>query len=139
MTTEQQSDDTEAPAAPELPVMLKGREIYVRHPRPEQVLVWQRTLDRLTQAPVNASWTGSEVMAALDRCRKIVDSLLVNKADVNWMDDQFLDGDLEFKDLAPFITDVVEAFRKAADETGNREDRRATKKATKKAARKASR
>lgn len=128
MTTEQDEGATEAPV--ELPVMLLGREIYARFPSPEQLLVWQRTVDRLTTAPVNASWTGSEVMAALERLRKIVDSIVVNKADVDWMDDRFLDKTLDFQRLAPFITDVTTAFAEYAEAQGNRQERRAAKKTT---------
>lgn len=140
MTTEQVAPDgaEEETAAPvELPVMLLDREIYCRMPTPEQLLVWQRTVNRLTEAPVDASWTGSEVMAALERLRKIVDSLMVNRADRDWLDDQFLEGTVDFKGLAPFITDVTTAFQEFAAANGNREERRAAKKTTtKKATRK---
>lgn len=145
MTTEQ----VEGEAAPEVPLELEipfvfqeadggeiRRTMWVRMPRPEQLLVWQRTVDKLTNAPITASWSGTEVMAALERLRKIVDSLLVNKADVNWIDDQFLDGSLTFQTLTPFITQTVSEFQQAAAESGNREERRGAKKTAKKAARK---
>lgn len=127
MTTE----DETPPASPELPVKLLDREIYVRMPTPEQLLVWQRTLDRLTTAPVDATWTGSQVMMSLERLRKIIDSIIVNKADVEWMDDAFLEGTLDFQRLAPFLTDVTGAFASAA-EAPNREAKRAAKKAARK-------
>ena len=150
MTTEQ-AEEEQAPAA-EVPLELEipftfndangdggeiRRTMWVRVPRPEQLLVWQRTVDRLSAAPLTASWTGSEVMAALERLRTIVDSLLVNKSDVAWLDDRFLDGSMTFQTLTPFITETVSAFQQAAAESGNREERRgAAKKAAKKAARK---
>lgn len=142
MTTEHVAPDgAEEETAPvELPVMLLDREIFTRMPTPEQLLVWQRTVDRLTQAPVNASWTGSEVMNALERLRKIVDSLMVNRADRDWLDDQFLEGTLDFKGLAPFITDVTTAFQEYAAANlaanGTRAEKRAAAKPAKKAARK---
>lgn len=147
MTTEQAEEvpaPDEMPMELEIPFIFSGtngaeirRTMWVRMPRPEQLLVWQRTVDRLTNAPINASWTGSEVMAALERLRKIVDSLLVNKADIDWVDDQFLDGTLTFQTLTPFIPATTLAFQQAAAETGNREERRAAKKAApKKATRK---
>jgi hypothetical protein len=120
----------------ELLVMFMGREVYCRMPSTEQLLVWQRTVKRLTEAPINASWTGSEVMSALERLRKIIDSLLANRSDVDWLDDQFLEGTVTFRDLAPFITDVTDAFAEAAEAEGNRETRRAAAKPAKKAARK---
>lgn len=142
MTTEQEPADDSAETPVELPVMLLDREIYTRMPSPEQLLVWQRTVDRLTKAPVNASWNGSEVMNALERLRKIVDSIMVNRADVDWLDDQFLEETLDFRGLAPFITNVTVAFQEYAAAqialNGTREERRAVKKApAKKATRKA--
>lgn len=129
--------EEETPDVPvELPVMLKGREIYVRMPSPEQLLVWERTVKRLTEAPVNASWSGSEVLAALERLRRIVDTLMVNRTDVDWLDDQFLDGGLNFQALAPFIAEVVTAFQEFAAANGNRGERRTAAKPAKKAARK---
>jgi hypothetical protein len=137
MTTEQATTEPEAEVPVELPVMLLDREIYSRMPSPEQLIVWQRTIKRLEDAPMDASWTGSEVMAALERLRKIVDTLIVNRADVDWLDEQFLDETITFQTLAPFITNVVTAFQEFAAAQGNRETRRATKKTVaKKATRK---
>lgn len=142
MTTEQAAalaDDEEMPN-PEVEVQFMGRSIWAHMPSPEQLLVWDRTVRNLTEAPVDMTWTGSQVMKALDRLRRIVDTILVNKADVEWMDDQFLDGTLTFKGLAPFIALVVDAFADAAEEanaTSNRAARRAAgkpKKATRKKA-----
>lgn len=132
-----ESETAAAEVVPEVPVPFMGREIYTRMPRPEQILVWQRTIDRLGKAPVDASWTGSEVMAALERLRKIVDSIIVNQADINWLDDGFLDGSITFQQLAPFIGEVAKAYADMAAATGNREVRRAAakpKKATRKKA-----
>jgi hypothetical protein len=139
MTTEPTTEaeiEAEGIEIPELEIPFHGRQIWVRMPSPEQLLVWDRVIKRLTDAPPNTSWTGSEIMAALDRLRRIIDSLMVNKADVVWLDDQFLDGVLTFKQLAPFITQVVDAFAAAAEENApNRAAKRAAKK-TKKAVRK---
>lgn len=138
MMTETAAAEPAEEAPVELPVMFMDREIFSRMPSPEQLIVWQRTIKRLETAPMDASWTGSEVMAALERLRKIVDTLMVNRADVDWLDEQFLDQTVTFKTLAPFITDVVTAFQEYAAAQGNREQRRATKKApAKKATRKA--
>lgn len=128
--------ETEPAAMPEIPVTFEGREMFVRMPRPEQLLVWQRTLKMLSDLEASqATWTGSEVMRALERCRKIVDSILVNKADIEWLDDQFLDGALDFRTLAPFINLVVDGFATLAkEETPNREAKRAVKKAARKKA-----
>ena len=141
MTTEQAAApaDDEEITVPEVEVQFMGRTIWTHMPSPEQLLVWDRTVRNLTEAPPDETWTGSQVMKSLDRLRRIVDTILVNKADVEWMDDQFLDGTLTFKGLAPFIALVVDAFADAAEEanaTSNRAARRAkpAKKATRKKA-----
>ncbi len=127
MTTEEAAPAAEEAEMPEVPVTFSGREIFCHMPTPEQLLVWDRTVRNLTEAPPDESWTGSQVM--------------VNRADIEWLDDQFLDRKLTFKDLAPLITLVVDAFADAAEQanaTSNRESRRATaaKKTPKKATRK---
>lgn len=133
MSTEQAEESTSI----ELPIPFMGREIWVKMPRPEQILVWQRTVNRLTQAPEGAQWSGPEVMVALERLRKIVDSILVNRTDIEWLDDQFLEGTIGFRELTPLITEAVSAFQtKAEEEAPNREAKRAVKKTAKKAARK---
>jgi hypothetical protein len=73
-------------------------------------------------------------MAALERLRKIIASLLVNQTDVVWIDDQFLEGTLNFRTLAPFVNQAALAFQQVIAESGNRETRRAAKKAVKRKA-----
>jgi hypothetical protein len=132
MTTEQEPGGQEDFV---LPVIFLGREIYARMPTAEQLLVWRRTVNRLTDAPIDASWNGSEVLTALERLLKIINSLMANKADIEWLDDQFLLGAIDFQKLAPFVTLVADKFAEAAEAEGNRETRRAaTKKATAKKA-----
>lgn len=137
MTDAQADQATEPDAVPELPITFEGREMWVRMPSPEQLLVWRRTLTHLGQT-AESDWTGESVMAALERLRKIVDSTLVNKADVTWLDDGFLDGTLSFRKITPIITLTVDAFADAAGAADNRETKRAAKKTpAKKARRKA--
>jgi hypothetical protein len=116
---------------PEREIEFMGRKIWVKFPRPEQILVWKRILVQLQSA--NDGWNGEQVLAALERTRRIIDSVMANQVDKDWLDDQMLDGTVTLADTAPFVTLAVQAF---ADDD-NRESRRA---ATKKApAKKASR
>jgi hypothetical protein len=134
------TDETEAPEAaaldtmPEREITFHDRIVWVRMPRPEQLLVWKRTLVQLQKADVSG-WDGHQVMAALERTRKIIDSVLVHDVDKNWLDDEMLDGNIGLVETAKIITQAVEAFT----DDDNRADRRAAKKAVpaKKAARKA--
>lgn len=126
MTEEVAPDDM-----PEREIEFQGRKIWVKIPQPEVLLVWRRTANQLEQANPG-SWTGESVMVALDRLRKIIDTVLVNKADSVWIDDQLLDGALDFQTLTPLILQAIEAFTPEA----NREERRAAAKPVKKAVRK---
>jgi hypothetical protein len=139
--TEQEAPAGTVDLPPELEIEFDGRKLWVRMPSPEQLLVWKRTLKQLQGADVSG-WNAEQVMIALERTRKIIDSLLVNKADVVWLDDEMLEGNLTLVHTADIITTTVKAFGEAAEreqaENGTRSERRAaTKKPGKKAARKA--
>lgn len=121
---------------PEREVELLGRKLFVRFPQPEQLLVWQRTLTKLQGADVDG-WNAVQVMSALERMRKIIDSLLANKTDVDWLDDQMLDGNVGLMELVPFFTDVVKTFADEANGTNREARRTAAKTPAKKAVRKA--
>lgn len=121
-------------ASPELPITFQGREIYVRMPTPDQLVVWQRTVRMLQREDLD--WTADTVMTALDRSRRIIGSLFVSEKDNDWLDDEMLDGRVGLKDTAQIIQLTVEAFADAAKQGGNRATRRApAKKAAKKASR----
>lgn len=123
-------------ASPELEISFAGRQLWVKMPSPEQLLVWKRTLVQLQGADVTG-WNGEQVMKALERTRKIIDSLLVHETDKEWLDDEMLAGTIGLMDTAGIINGTVEAFATAAEEGGNRETRRAAKpkkKATRKVA-----
>lgn len=131
--------DQEVPpeVAPELPVQFMNREVWVKMPTPEQLLVWKRTLGQLQDAEVEG-WNGAQVMRALERTRMIIDSVLVNQVDKDWLDDEMLAGKIGLMETAQIINLTAEAFADAAEADGNRETRRAAKKTTaKKAVRKA--
>lgn len=120
---------------PEREIQFQGRDIWVRMPSPEALLVWKRTLVQL-QGADGSDWNGEQMMAALERLRKIIDSVILHEVDKTWLDDGMLDGTVKLVDTAAIITKAVESF----GATDNRESRRAAaKKATpaKKAVRKA--
>lgn len=125
--------EVDEPAERHREIEFHGRKFWVRMPSPEQLLVWKRTVVQLQDADIS-SWDGNQVMAALERTRKIIDSVILHQVDKDWLDDEMLDGGLGLKATGAIITLTVEAF--GTDD--NREARRAAKKATpgKKAARK---
>lgn len=141
--------EQETPAAenayelpPELEIEFRGRKLWVRLPTPEQILVWKRTLGQLQSAEVDG-WNAEQVMAALERTRRIIDSVLVHRVDIDWLDDMMLSREVDLKGTAEIINKTVEAYAEVAEaeraEHGTRSERRAAaiKKSGKKAARKA--
>lgn len=120
------TEQTEATATvmPEQEIEFKDRKIWVKMPSPEQLLVWKRTLTQLQGADVSG-WNGEQVMRALERTRLIIDSVIVNQADKDWLDDEMLAGTVGLMDTAAIINGTVEAFAAAAEAEGNRETRRA--------------
>lgn len=112
---------------PALPITFRDREMYVTMPSPTQLAVWRRILQRLQNTPEN-SWTADAVVDELGKLHRIVETLLVEPVDKNWLEGEMLDGRIDFRGLAPLITLATEAFQKAA-EGNNRESKRAAKKA----------
>lgn len=133
--TEPQTPEEEAPAitpGETREVEFRGHKFTAYAPQPEQLLVWQRTLDRLSNADT-AKWNGRDALAALDRIRKILDSLL-SPEDINWLDDQMLERDPEthlpkftLENAHELMMMIITAFRAV-----NREERREAERAAKK-------
>lgn len=124
----EQDPGTQAEEMPTGEITFHGRVLAIRAPDPGQILVWKRTLTRLQGADVK-SWTGAEVLNALERLRVIIDSLLLDEKDKDWLDDQLLAQHIGFKDLAQIPTLAAQAIREMTT-PGNRAERReAAKKA----------
>lgn len=102
-------------------IEFQGRTLKIRAPKPEQVLIWQRTMKHLEAANLS-DWTGEQVLGALERARMIIDSLLYDPADISWLDDEMLAGRVGLKEASGII---IEAMKRM---TGNRAQRRATAK-----------
>ena len=126
------TEPNEPDVMPEREIDFQGRKMWVRMPSIEQSLVWKRTLGRLQEISDQDStnWNGEQIISAIARARKLIDSLLVHEVDREWLDDQMLDRKVGMIEVASIIQKATEAF--AAD--GNRETRRAAKKATRKKA-----
>lgn len=129
MTSQETTALAETVATPELEIEFAGRQLWVKMPSPEQLLVWKRTLKQLQAADVQG-WNGEQVMRALERTRLIIGSLLVHETDNDWLDDELLAGTIGLQDCAGIINGTVEAFATAAEAGGNRETRRAAAKKT---------
>lgn len=119
--TEQEAVDQDQPMVGE--IEFQGRTLRIRAPKPEQVLIWQRIMKHLEAANLS-DWTGEQVLAALERARMIIDSLLYDPADISWLDDEMLAGRVGLKEASEII---IEAMKRMTG-PGNRDQRRAAAK-----------
>lgn len=90
-------------------ITFRGREMAVRFPTDAQLFVWQRTIQEIQQADTD-KWDGEEAMRANMRAGRIIDSVIVDRADRTWLDDLTLDEALSLTDRAEIITLTVSAF-----------------------------
>jgi hypothetical protein len=103
--------DRAAPAVAEpKTVTFGGRDLTVSMPTPEQLAVWQRTARRMTGVDP-ATMTGEEAMKLLDRGLKVIQSVLPNPDDRDWLEDELLDGNLTLEAAAGIVTAAVAAYR----------------------------
>lgn len=123
----EQGQGSSAEQMPTTEIKFAGRMMAVRAPDPGQMLVWKRTLTRLQEANVT-EWTGAQVLNALERLRIIIDSLLLDEADKDWLDDQLLRNKIGFKDLGQIPTLAAEAVSKLTAPNNRAERRDAAKK-----------
>lgn len=87
---------------------LGARTMLVNAPTPEQLAVYQRTAARFDRDLTTMS--EAEASKALDRSVRVVVSVLADQADVEWVEDQFLDGNLTLVEAAAILTLTIEAF-----------------------------
>lgn len=105
----QVSDEQKTPARPEATITFRGREMKVRFPQPEQLMVWQRLMNKLSTGNIS-DWNAQQVMSALERTRKIIDSILVDEADIEWLDDEMMDGNIGLQEASEILIEATKAF-----------------------------
>lgn len=121
--TGQEAADQDQPMMGE--IEFQGRTLKIRTPKPEQILIWQRTIKHLEAANLS-DWSGEQVLAALERARMIIDSLLYDPADISWLDDEMLAGRVGLREASGII---IEAMKQMTGQ-GNRAQRRGAPKKT---------
>lgn len=110
-------------------IAFEGRELTVRRPAPEQLGVWSRTAGRLNKVrdaagAMTKEQQGQEAAKLLGLAIKIIESVLVEEADKEWLEDRMLaggKGGLKLERASDIITLTVTEFnqtRAAAPTTG---------------------
>jgi hypothetical protein len=142
MTTPKQPQDRKKPAQPkpksqprgeakEAPktdlkvVSFQGREIPVKCPTEEQIFAWERLLTKMESMAKEAA-TVDSARILLNRCNKIIDSVVANEEDREWLEDGRLDGTVNLKDAAKIVVDALALYEtELGKEPPNRAARRA--------------
>lgn len=99
--------------APEVPVLktvtFKDREIQVRKPTPEQLYAWERLLRKL-EAMAKEAATVERARILLNRCQKIIDSVVATEEDREWLEDGALDGTISIQESATIVLEALAVY-----------------------------
>ena len=116
----------EAPAPVALKeVEFKGRALKVKCPTEEQIFAWERLLTKMESMAKEAA-TVDTARILLNRCNKIIDSVIAEEDDREWLEDGRLDGTITLQESAKIVIDALAAYEKEmGKEPPNRAARRA--------------
>lgn len=94
-----------------LPITFRGHELIVQRPSPEQLVVWRRVATRMTDAlHTGQQVTNQEAAQLLDRGISVITSVIANRVDKDWLEDQMLDGVLTLVQAAEVLNLTIDAF-----------------------------
>lgn len=116
--------DEGAGAVPERPTIeIRGRHIAVIRPRDEQLIIWNRTVNRLRA--LTDDTPRAEVDLLTDRALRVIQSAIADQVDREWLEDQMLDAGMTLLEATTIIAKAQDlgalapaATRAAAPTTG---------------------
>ena len=103
-----EAKEAPAPVADKV-VTFQGRDIKVKCPTEEQIFAWERLLSKMETMAKEAA-TVDTARILLNRCNKIIDSVIADPEDREWMEDGRLDGTISMKDAAKIVIDALAAY-----------------------------
>lgn len=100
-------------------ILLRGRSMRVVMPRAEQLAIWARTGARLRSIDL-ATLDVTEVSKLINRTIRVVESVLPDPADHEWLEDQMLDAGMALPEAVSIVTLALDALnaRTQAPTTG---------------------
>lgn len=90
-------------------VTFRGRTMNVVQPAAEQLVVWQLTQKRLENLDP-ATATNQQAATLIGRALRVIQSVLADDADKDWVEDQILDKTLNLTGAMPIITTALTMF-----------------------------
>lgn len=117
--------DPEADVLATAEVEFRGRMIRVKTPETEQIMIINRMAATFGRASQQQNISAQKAIKLMDRAFRAVCSVIINPADIEWLEELFLDGDLRLEETIPIITTATRALRTANEGNTNRAERRA--------------
>lgn len=123
----------QAPAdgAPEVDlqfVVFGDRRIRTRPLDVDLVTVWNRIARRMSKPE---ALTAENIGDTLDRALKMIQSIMADEADRDWLEDQLLEGTMTLQQASSIISKAVEQFLQGRQQQADQTAARATKAASK--------
>ncbi len=115
-------------------VTWRGRVIRVRLPTIEQMTMYRRLARTFQELGERATQPGAEPMDMdeatrhYDRAVKLITSIMVNPADIEWLEDEMLEGRVRLPDAAELMREAIGKLGEKNATAANREERRAAAK-----------
>lgn len=109
-------------------VEFHDRVIEVRAPDIEQIVIIKRLQKVFAEAAGMKEIDADKALRLMDRALKAVTSVTVNREDVEFIEDLWLDGELKLEQTLPLLTASMKALEAANADQINRAERRAAQK-----------
>lgn len=117
--TKVEAPEAEAPKT----IEFLGRTLQVKPPTAEQLLAWERLLVKLEKV-AQSDATAETVRALFGRITRIIDSVVVDEEDREWLEDGRMDGTVTIENSSQIVLDALEAYGADVAQPANRAARR---------------
>lgn len=107
-------------------VDFRGRRIEVQAPSIEQVVIIRRLQTTFGDAAKMKSIEADEAVRLMDRALKAITSVTVNREDVDFVEDLWLERKMNLEETLPLLTTSMKILEEANADQLNRAQRRST-------------
>lgn len=90
-------------------VTLKGRVIEVKRPTDEQLFAWDHVLRRM-EAMGEHIENADQARKLISKCMSIINAVIVNEDDRDWLEDGRLDGSITLSDAGALVLDALKVY-----------------------------
>lgn len=101
---------------PTTAIEFEGRRMLVRRPSIEQIAMYRRTakqMEALKDRDITTPKQGEDVVRIFDRAARMIESVLVDDDDREWVQDQLMAG-RKISDLVPILRQAIDKLGEQA-------------------------